>query len=418
MSILYLFISLLFISFFSGIEIAYVSANRLLVELRKKKQGFVGSILTRFYENPSQFISSVLVGHNIALVIFTLLLTNMLTPFISNGITDTFWQSIVVTIITTVVVLFFGEYIPKAIFRLFADSIMVSFAIPTRILQTILGPPTWLLTKASTFLLNLFSKEHLQNEDNVFTRHDLQHFLNSKNISQDEVDTDLFTNALKLNDIKVKQCMIPRNEIIHLDIADPIDELRKLFIDSNMSRIFIVQGDTDNILGYIHHQQMLKKITSIKSNIMPVEFVPEVMKATELMNKMIKEKSSIACVVDEYGSTSGIITLEDILELIFGDIEDEHDKEDYIEFLVSENEYLFSGRLDIEYLNSKYDLEIPVGDYHTIAGYITETQNSIPEQGTIIEQDNFLLVVELVSETKVETVRIKKLGNGGEQSHK
>jgi putative hemolysin len=418
MLIIYLLISLLFVAFFSGIEIAFVSANKLLVELRKKREGYVSKILTHFYDKPAEFISTSLIGHNIALVIFTLLFTQIVSPWFSPIVSDAFGLSILITFITTIVVLVFGEYIPKAIFRMFADDIMFSFALPIRLFQFILAPPTWLMTKLSNMILRLFSKDQIQDEDSVFTRIDLEHFMNNKIMPQEEIDKTLFAKALKLKNIKVKQCMVPRNEIIHFDINDPIEELRILFQTSKLSRIIITKDDTDDIKGYVHHQQLLKNTTNIKSLLMPIEFVPEVMKVTEVMNKMIKDKSSIACVVDEYGNTSGIITLEDILEQIFGDIEDEHDHEDYIEQSISENEFIFSGRLDIEYINNKYPkLRIPTGEYHTLAGYITESQNNIPGQGTVIEQDGLLIVLELVSETKVETVRIKKMGNSNESNH-
>jgi putative hemolysin len=414
LSIAYILIALLFTSFFAGLEIAFISANKLLVELQRKRAGsnFESTVITKFYDKPAKFLGSMLVGHNIALVTLTILLTNLLKPSVEHYVQGEFLISVVCTLIITILVLIFAEYLPKTVFRLYADTILFTFALPIRFFQFLLAAPTWIMTKLSNLLITLIIGKHQEEPENAFTRIDLEHFVKNtfKPASQEEeVDTDLFNKALQLRNVKVKQCMIPRSEMIHIDVADAIADLRKVFKDSNLSRIIVIKDDIDNILGYVHHQQMLKKPTQIQPLVMDVLFVPEVMKVLDLMDKFIKERFNIACVVDEFGGTSGIITLEDILEQIFGDIEDEHDHEEFVEHKISDKEYLFSGRLEIDYINSAYPLiHIPRGEYHTLSGYLVDAVANIPDQGSVIELLGYRFIPEIVSDTRIETVRIVK----------
>lgn len=245
-----------------------------------------------------------------------------------------------------------------------------------------------------------------------FSRIDLEHFVQDsfEGDSDDEIDTDIFKNALKLKETKVRDCMVPRNEIISIDEEAAMEDLIDLFHDTKLSRILTYQGDIDNVTGYIHHQQLLKQPKRLKSARLQIPFVPEVMSVQDVMNQFFKAEKNIACVVDEFGGTAGVITLEDILEEIFGEIEDEHDQEDHIDEQISENEWRFSGRLEIHYLNEKYeDLNIPEGDYNTLSGYIVMTTASIPEEGTIIDLDGYQFVLEHVSDTRIETVRVVKV---------
>lgn len=412
MSITFIFIFLLLSALFSGTEIAFISANKLKVELKKKKGALRGTIIANFYERPSDFIGMLLVGNNIALVVFSYLMTRQLSPIIVDnwGIENELLVLLINTIIITVVVLIFGEFLPKTLFRLYADEILYFLAYPLKLIQWLLALPSWIMTRSSTALLRLFIKTPIEASESTFTRLDLENFINDpRTDSEEEIDKELFGNALNLKDTRVRDCMVPRTEIENIDVNSTVDELLKLFKSTKLSRIIVTEGDTDNVLGYVHHQQLLDQPQDIRSQIMDIPFVPEVMNATDLMNRFIKERLSIACVVDEFGSVSGIITLEDILEEIFGEIEDEYDQEDYIERQLSEDEWLFSGRLEIDHLNSKYDLGFPDGEYQTLSGYLVMTAETIPDQGTVIELDGYRFIFEQVSNTKIETVRVVRL---------
>jgi len=397
---------------FSGSEIAFISSSKLRVELKRKRGARRGKILANFFDHPAYFLGTMLVGNSIALVVFTTLMTKLLTPLMSSFVTSEPLQLFINTIITTLVVLVFGEFLPKTIFRLFADNILYFLAYPLRFFQFLLGVPSWLMTKLSNLLLKYVLKTPVEKVDNAFTRVDLAHFIEASFSSDtdEEIDKELFQNALEFRQVKVKECVVPRTEIEAIDITASIEELLALFQSSRLSRIVVTDGDMDNILGYVHHQQMLSKPKQLKNIVLDIPYVPEVMRVQEVMNLFIKSRVSIACVVDEFGGTAGIITLEDIVEEIFGEIEDEHDQEDYIEQQISEQEFLFSGRLEIDYLNEKYEaLDFPEGEYHTLSGYLVTTTETIPQQGVEIELEDCRFILELVSDTKIETIRVVKL---------
>lgn len=414
---------LLLSALFSGTEIAFISASKLGIELKKKKGSRRGRILAQFYEKPADFLGTMLVGNNIALVVFTYLMTKVLTPIMIDvlpaSLTNTTAATesssglilLINTIIITVVVLIFGEFLPKTLFRLYADQILYFLAYPLQVLKYILLPPAWLMTTSSTQLLRLIFKTPQEEDVTAFTRLDLENFIsNTRTDSEEEIDKELFGRALNLKEVRVRDCMVPRTEIENLDVSASIEELIQLFKETKHSRIIITKDEIDNVLGYVHHQKLLEEPKSIRRLIMPLSFVPEVMRVTDLMNTFVKKGNNIACVVDEFGGVSGLITLEDILEEIFGEIEDEHDQEEYVEIKISDTEFIFSGRLEIDYLNEKYEeLELPEGDYHTLSGYLVTTTETIPEQGAIIELEGYQYILELVSNTKIETIRVLKL---------
>ena len=403
---------LLLSALFSGSEIAFVSSSKLRVELKRKGGGRRGRILADFFDKPAQFIGTMLVGNNIALVIFTFLMTKLLTPFIEPFISGEIAQLFFNTIIITIVVLIFGEFLPKTVFRLYADNILYFLAYPLRFLQWLLAIPSWLMTQLSNFLLKYVLKTPIEKVDNVFTRVDLAHFIEASFSSDtdEEIDKELFQNALEFRQVKVKECMIPRTEIAALDVHSTVEELLDLFQETKLSRLLVTGGDLDNVLGYVHHQQMLKHPKKVEKMVLDIPFVPEVMRIQEVMNRFIKDRISIACVVDEFGGTAGIITLEDIVEELFGEIEDEHDQEDYLERQISDTEFLFSGRLEIDHLNDTYDiLNFPEGEYTTLSGYIVTTTETIPEQGAEIDINGYRFILEMVSDTKIETIRVVKL---------
>lgn len=402
---------LLLSALFSGTEIAFISANKLRVELKKKKGTPRAKILAGFYDNSAAFIGTLLVGNNIALVVFTSLVAALIEPtliqipLLNEGIL----LLLVETLIVTVIILIFGEFLPKTLFRLYADESLYLLAYPLKFIQWVLFLPSWLMTQLSNLLLRAL-RMPVEQVNNALTRLDLEDFINHPDVGNTEeatIDRQLFGKALNLRDIKVRECMVPRTEIENIDVSASVPELEQLFNTTKLSRIIITDGDIDNVLGYVHHQQLLEQPQNISRIIMKLPFIPEVMRVTDLMNQFIQRRNTIAIVVDEFGGVSGLITLEDILEEIFGEIEDEHDQEEYVEVVVEEGkEFLFSGRLEIDYLNEKYGLSLPEGDYHTLSGYLVMTTQTIPDKGIRLELEPYHFVIEMVSETKIDTVRV------------
>jgi len=406
--ILFLMLSALF----SGTEIAYISASKLRVELKKKKGARRGQILAGFYEDPASFLGTMLVGNNIALVVFTTLITRLIEPSLLQV---PFFQAPFVlllteTVLATIILLLFGEFLPKTIFRLYADDALYLFAYPLKVLQWLLLVPSWIMTRLSNLLLRIL-RTPTEEVDKAFTRLDLENFINdTQTNTEEDIDRELFGKALNLRDVRVRECMVPRPEIENIDINASVEELEQIFRETKLSRIIVTKDDIDNVLGYVHHQQLLQQPKSISKLILDLPFIPEVMRVTSLLNQFIRDRINIAIVVDEYGGVSGLITLEDILEEIFGEIEDEHDQEEYVESVIRpEKEFIFSGRLEIDYLNEKYGLGLPEGDYHTLSGYLVMTHGAIPERGAVLEFDRYQFVLELVSDTKIEMARVIRL---------
>ncbi|MTB49603.1 hemolysin family protein [Lewinella sp. W8] len=402
---------LLLSALFSGSEIAYVSASKLRVELMKKRSNRRSRILTTWFEQPADFLSTMLVGNNIALVAFTSLVTVPLTGLISPflPVENEVVMILANTLVITIVVLIFGEYLPKTLFRLYAEDALYFFALPLRGLQWLLYLPSRLMTGTSDWLLRLFFKQPSEELETVLTRLDLENFVNESNPSDEEtsIDTKLFGNALKLYDVRVRDCMVPRTEIQSIDVMASLEELEEKFRETRLSRLLIVDGDMDGVLGYVHHQQLLEFPETIQSMILDLTFVPEVARVTDLLNRSVKEQLSIACVVDEFGDIAGLVTMEDLLEEIFGEIEDEYDKDEYIEQSQDDGSYLFSGRLEIGYLNEKYDLNLPEGDYHTLSGFIVTEAERVPEQDEGFELKGFHFRMVEVTNTRIEVVYLK-----------
>ena len=407
MLIFWIVVFLLLSAFFSGTEIAFFTANKLGVEVKKNKGSRGSKILSHFYDHPDKFISVILIGNNIALVSLSSLLTGFFEPFFQQIALGEGIEIVLSTVLVTTVILIFGEFLPKVLFRLYSNDVIHYTAFPLAVVYRILYIPSRIMSAISNFLISRFSKEKIEPSRYRFSILDLEHYLDgSMKLSDEEIDTDIFKNTLNLKQVRVKNCMVPRNEIIHLDVNEPVEALIRFFSESKLSRILITEGDVDNVLGYVHHQQLFRDNKTVRSMIMEMPFVPETLNVYDLMLRMNKLRLSIACVVDEYGGTSGLITLEDILEQIFGEIEDEHDKEDFIEKVISESEFVFSGRLEINYLNNTYGLSLPEGEYHTLSGYLVMTTGAIPEQGMEIIQDGYRFTFELVSDTRIETVRL------------
>lgn len=406
---------LLLSAVFSGSEIAYVSANKLRVELKKKRGTRRSRILAGWYERPAEFLSTMLVGNNIALVAFTTLITAPLNLLLAPRLglaAESLWLLLINSVLILPVVLIFGEYLPKTLFRLYADDALYLLASPLRVLQWLLFLPSRLMTGTSNLLLRLFFKRPSEELDTVLTRLDLENFVNESSSSSDEeagtVDAKLFGNVLNLGEVKVRDCMVPRTEIESVDVEASIDELEARFRETRLSRLIVVEGEIDEVKGYVHHQQLMKFPATVAEMVLPVTFVPEVIRVTDLLDRSIKEQLSIACVVDEYGGISGLVTMENLLEEIFGEIEDEYDEVAHLEEVLPGGRFRFSGRLDIDYLNDKYQLELPEGEYHTLSGFVVTEAERVPEQDESIELKGFRMLMEQVSNTRIETILLER----------
>ncbi len=409
--IFFLFLSALF----SGSEIAYVSASKLRVELKKKRGTRRSKILAGWFDKPADFLSTMLVGNNIALVVFTALITAPLKFFVAPQLgidEDSLWVLLINSFLILPIVLVFGEYLPKTLFRLYADDALYFMAVPIRGLQWLLYLPSRIMTGTSDFLLRFFFKRPSEELDTVLTRLDLENFVNESQSYSDEdvsgIDTKLFGNALNLGEVKVRDCMVPRTEIESVDVNATIDELEARFLETRLSRLLVVDGDMDEVLGYVHHQQLLDLPTDIKDVVLELTFIPEVARVTDLLDRSVKEQLSIACVVDEFGGIAGVVTMEDLLEEIFGEIEDEYDKDEYVEEVLEDDSFTFSGRLEIDYLNEKYDLDLPEGEYHTLSGFVVTEAERVPEQDESLELKGFRLRMVEVSNTRIEVIHLKK----------
>ena len=401
---------------FSGTEIAFISANKLKIELLKNKGRRRAKILVSFFEKPAHFLGTLLVGNNIALVAFTSLMTALLSKLFLPLDMGYYLLLFINTIIITVIVLIFGEFLPKTLFRLFSNEILYTLVYPLRVLQFILIIPATVMIRLSNFVLAFLFRMPIEETATAFTRLDLENLVNNARQSSDEeeIDKELFGRALNLKDVKVKNCMIPRTEIVHVDINDDVPKLNQIIKETKLSRVIVVNGDIDEVVGYVHHRQLLNNPKSIQSITLNISFIPEVMRVTDVLNLFIKNRMNIVCVVDEFGGIAGIVTLEDLLEEIFGEIEDEYDQGEHLENQISEDEYVFSGRLEIDYLNEKYEkLSLPTGDYHTLSGYLVMTLENIPDQGAEVILDGYKYILEIVSDTKIELVRIIRMDKNG-----
>jgi len=417
-TIILVLLMILLSALFSGSEIAYLSANKLSIEVLKNKSSKRGRLLTELYNDPKTFLSTILVGNNVVLVIYTILFSSLITPVLEMLLpAGNIAISLITTIILTVIILIFGEFLPKTIFRLYANELIFKLAPILNVTKWILLLPSWFLTKTSNLTIRILFGKIEAADDNSITKLDLEHYIQSNVNEEKDIDKEILTNALNLNQLKVRDCTVPRNEIIFVDKNDDIQEVKNVFIESKHSRLVVVDGDVENVIGYIHHQLLFKNVTSIKRNILDIDFVPDVMNLQDLMYKFIKDGNNIACVVDEFGSVAGIITLEDILEEIFGEIADEHDDEDFTEKVISDHEYIFSGRLELAYLNGKYDnLDFPEEEYTTLSGYIVMTLGSIPEVGLEVELDKYKFEILSKSDTKIEEVKVHVLTHHSERN--
>lgn len=411
---IYLLIVMAFSAFFSGVEIAFVSVDKLRFEM-ERKNGTVYRILSIFFRNPNDFISTMLVGNNIALVIYGILMAqiigdNLLQDYISSH----FVMVSIQTLISTFIILITGEFLPKTLFKINPNGVLKFFALPLFVCYVLLYPISKLTSGLSFFFLRVFGiKINKDASKKAFTKVDLDYFLQSSiNNAFDEDDLDaevkIFQNALDFSTIKIRDCIVPRTEIVAVDLTSSIEELKARFIESGISKVIVFDGNIDNVVGYIHSSEMFCNPDDWRKSVKTVPLVPETMAAHKLMKLFMQQKKTIAVVVDEFGGTSGIVSLEDLVEEIFGDIEDEHDNTSYICKEIGEGEYILSARLEIEKVNEKFDLNLPVSDeYLTIAGLILEQYQSFPKLHEIIAVGRYQFKIIKVSSTKIELVRLK-----------
>lgn len=408
-------VSLIFSAFFSGMEIAFVSSNRVRFELDMKKETLLGRVLNLFYHHQEQFISTMLVGNNIALVIYGIGMAKLLSPVLFYIYDNEVFVLLVQTLLSTLLILLTAEFFPKTLFRINPNSVLRFFALPVYPIYLILYPLSKLTSLFSKGVLWLSGvKISNRQEESAMSKVDLDFFIQQSideadNEQEVETEMKIFRNALDFSNVKLRDCMIPRNEIVAVDRNKTTEqELISTFIETGLSKIIVYNENIDDVVGYIHSSEMFKQSVDWRVHIKPILQAPETMLASKLMKSLMQQKRSIAVVIDEFGGTSGIITLEDLLEEICGDIEDEHDVRNYVSQKVGENEYLFSGRLEIEKINEMYDLEIPESDeYQTIAGYILYHHKTIPQQGEVVEVGPYKFKILKRNATKIEIVRMK-----------
>jgi CBS domain containing-hemolysin-like protein len=407
--------SLLLSAMFSGLEIAFISANKLKIELDNKLGFFNAKVLSFFNKNPSKFISTMLVGNNIALVVYGIFMAKILEPFFYKIFDSEFTVFLLQTVVSTLLILFIAEFLPKALFRINPNSILSLFAVPIVVIYSLLFPLIWISIAISNYVLKLFF--NVKNEDGElnFRMVDLDNYLKeatSKTQNDESIETEvqIFQNALDFSKVKARECMVPRTEIEALDENTDLETLKNKFFETGFSKLLIYRDSIDNIIGYTHSFELFKKPINLKSILLPIPVIPESMPANEILEFFTKQKKSVAVVVDEFGGTSGMVTIEDVIEELFGDIEDEHDSEDLVEKVVSENEFIFSARLEIDYINEQYKLNLPESDeYETLAGYIIYLHESIPEKGNTIETAEFSFFITEVSTHKIEIVKVTKI---------
>lgn len=407
-------ISVLLSAFFSGMEIAFVSTNRLLLELEKKKETFSSSILRIFFDNPGQFIATMLVGNNIALVIYSINMALVIEPFIQMYIITNEWGVLFIqTIFSTLIILVTAEFLPKTIFRLNANVSLNIMAVPLLVCYVLLFPLAAFATYLSRKILGLFNVPINDDEkQTVFGKIDLDLFvqesmLDIRSTDIPEHDVKIFQNALDFSNVRLRNCIIPRTEIVAVDSDTTIEEVTRRFVESGFSKILVFKDNIDHIVGFIQSSELFKNPTDIHAIINPLPIVPETMPASKLMSVFMQDKKSIAVVVDEFGGTSGIVTLEDIFEEIFGEIEDEHDTKGHVADKVRENEYILAGRVEIDQVNESFNLELPVSEeYETLAGLLLYYHKNIPKINDEIIIDNLTFKILKVTQTRIELVRL------------
>ena len=410
-TILFFVLTLMLMGFFAGIEMAFYSANRLNIELKRKQGGTTGSMLARIIDAPASFLGTTLIGFNIFMVFFALQISTVMKPvwnYLQLGYASI--QIIIEIVIATFVVLVFAEFIPRAIFRARSNTMLTRMAYVTDFFYQMFSPVAEVLINLAEWLLKYVFNVRVDKEKEAFKRSDLKNlFQPNMDEEKQERNTKLLENAQELPRVKIRQCLVPRKEIIGVEYGSTIEQVKEKFIETQLSKLVVYENNIDHIKGYIHQLDLFKRPANIQSVLHPIPAVPESMSAADLIGKFSRERKSIAWVVDEFGGTAGIITMEDVLEELFGEIEDEYDTEEFVEKQIAGNEYIFSGRLELDYLERKYGFEFPGQDTETLSGFIIHYHETIPRQKERIIIDDYEFDILSVSDTRIETVKMKKL---------
>lgn len=408
-------VSVILSAFFSGMEIAFTSANRLRMEIDRKRGGFVGRIIELFVSKPGEYITTMLVGNNIVLVIYSMYMTKLIHLLAAKMGVPMAEDSVVIeTIISTLVIIFFGEFTPKSVFKMRPNAFFRALVLPVYLIYIILFPLSKLTTAIAFALLRLFGLK-VKEEHSIknFGRIDLENLVDESVENNEKMqpnDIKIFQNALDFSDLRVRDCMVPRVDVEAVEIDTSIEELTRRFIDTNFSRLFVWEESIDNIVGYVTTKSLFRRPQSIKEILMPVRYVPEAMETERLMGEMIRTKQSVAVVIDEFGGTAGVISLEDVLEEIVGEIEDEHDTPELVEKVLKDNQWVLSCRLEVAYLNERYNLGLKESDeYDTLAGYIIAKYGSIPTVGTSIESEGKEIKILKSTSSRVELAKVRIL---------
>ena len=407
-------ICLVLSAFFSGMEIAFMASNKLRIEIDKSNKGITQKLIDLFVSNSGMYITTILVGNNVVMVIYGIFMSDYLDPRLEGIGISLGLRMILVTFISTLVMLVTGEFFPKAVFRLRPNAFLRVFAIPVFLFYILFFPISYFSVWFGGLLLRIFTGRKLthKEENRAFGKIDLNNLIEEGETggeeNEDEHDIKLFRNALDFSEVKLRECIVPRPDIVALSIDGSLDELRELFVKTGLSRILIYRDSIDNVIGYVHSSALFHHPETVKKAVSKILIVPETMSALRLLNLFTKEQKSVAVVVDEFGVTAGMVTIEDIMEEIFGEIEDEHDRLNLKEEQVAPDEYIFSGRLEVDYLNEKYDLNLPENEeYETLAGLILYYNEDIPEEGERISIEDISFEIVSVKSARIEEVRVK-----------
>ncbi|HPF96911.1 MAG TPA: hemolysin family protein [Mangrovimonas sp.] len=422
--VLIIILMLLLSAFFSGMEIAYVSSNKIHIEIEKKQGGFLAGVLTKLTAKPSKFITTMLIGNNIALVVYGFFMGDLLTAWFQSKLPSssqlvnylfTDLTLLTQTVISTLIILITAEFLPKVFFQIYANTFIKIFAVPAYFFYVLFSWVSNFVIWISDLILKTFFKTEGDQIQLAFTKVELGNYISEQMESvekDDQVDTEIqiFQNALEFSEVKAREVMIPRTEIEAVEINESVKTLSQLFTDTGYSKILVYNESIDDIVGYVHSFELFKKPKTIKMALMPVEFVPETMLVKDILNVLIKKRKSMAVVLDEYGGTSGVLTVEDIVEELVGEIEDEHDSDDLVEEQLSENSYRFSARLEVDYINETYKLNLTESEnYETLGGLIVSHTEEIPATDEVVQIDNFQFTIKEVSNTKIDLVELKIL---------
>ena len=398
--------TILLSAFFSGIEIAFVSSNKLQLELDKGNENISSKIISLFSRNESNFITTMLIGNNISLVVYGIAMTKLLTPIFQDYFFDTYVLLLIQTIVSTLIILVTAEFLPKSIFKIYPNTTLRLFSFPICCFYILFYPFALLFLNGSKIIMKIFFGQNLSESKHFFNKTDLDEYLTHINSNNEQapnsVEVEMLQNTLQLSSKKIRECMIPRTEIIALNVNSTVKELKEKFIETKLSKILIYKNNIDNIIGYVHSSDLFRNPRNIRSLLLPIPFVPETMFAMQLLSDFIDGDKGVAIVVDEFGGTSGMITIEDVTEEIVGEIEDEYDVDQQLIEKISDNEYLILARIDVLLLNKNLNLDIPESEeYETLAGYVLNYFENIPKIDEIIDQDEFKIIIKEVDDRSV-----------------